>query len=76
MKPTFLTLITVCKWVSPWYTIDCFAAISIPEACTVTQKQDRDQVSERRIRTLKDTDMIKLTLCCNFAIYSLRMTLF
>ena len=62
MKPTFVTLI--------------FAAISIPEACTVTQKMDRDQVSERRIRTLKDTDMIKLTLCCNFAIYSLRMTLF
>ena len=63
MKPTFVTLTTVYKWVSPQYTI------SIPEACTVTQKLDRDQMSERRIRTLKDTDIIKLTLCCNFGIY-------
>ena len=60
MKPTFATkvrLITVCKWVSPQYTIDCFADINTQEACTVTRKLDLDQMSERSIRTLKDTDM-------------------
>ena len=45
MKPTFATKVTdsVCKWVSPQYTIDCFADISTQEACTVTQKLDLDQ---------------------------------
>ena len=79
MKPTFATkvsLITVCKWVSPQYTIDCFADINTQEACTVTRKLDLDQMSERSIRTLKDTDMIKLIFCCKFGVYSLRMTLF
>ena len=29
MKPkvTLITLFTVCKWASPWYTIDCSADI-------------------------------------------------
>ena len=64
MKPTFSTkgtLITDCKWVSPQYTIDCFADISTREACTVTQKLDLDQMSEKNIRTQKNTNMIKLT---------------
>ena len=74
MKPTFatkVTLITVSKWV-----IVCFADVGTQEACTVIQKLDLDLMSERSIRTLKDTDMIKLTICCKFSIYSLRMTLF
>ena len=77
MKPTFateVTLITVRVWVSPQYTIDCFADISIREACTVTQKLDLDQMSERNIRTLKDTNIINLTICCIFWVYSLHMT--
>jgi len=42
-------------------TIDCFADISIRDGCTVTQKLDLDQMSERSRRTLKDTNIIKLT---------------
>ena len=34
--------------------INCFTDISTQEACTVTQKLDLDQMSERSIRTLKD----------------------
>ena len=37
-------------------------SISTQEACTVTQKLDLDQMSEKSIRTLNDTNMIKLTL--------------
>ena len=47
------------------YTIDCFAGISTQEECTVTQKLDLDQMSERSmyliyniyyiIHTLKDS---------------------
>ena len=72
MKPTSatkVTLITVCKckWARPQYTIDCFADTSTREACTVTQKLDLDQTSERSIRTRKDTNIIKLTfLVANF----------
>ena len=33
-------------------------------------------MSERSIRIPKDTNMIKLTFCCKFWVYSLRMTLF
>ena len=66
----------VCKRVSPLYTIDCFADVSTQEACTVTQKLDLDQMSERSIRTLKDTNIIKLTFCCKFWGCSLCMTLF
>ena len=40
---------------SPQYTIDCSADASTQEACTVTQKLDLDQMSERSIRILKDT---------------------
>ena len=52
MKRTFATKVTdsVCKWVSPQCTIDCFADISTRETCTVTQKLDLDQMSERSIR--------------------------
>ncbi len=35
----------------------CFADIRTQEACTVTQKLDLDQISERSIRTLKDTNI-------------------
>ena len=35
--------------------INCFTDISTQEACTVTQKLDLDQMSERSIRILKDT---------------------
>ena len=54
------------------YTIDCFADIGTREACTVTppQKLDLDQMSESNIRILKDTNMIKLTFCCKFWVYS------
>ena len=78
MKPTFATKVTdsICKWVSPQYTIDCFADISTQELCTVTQKLDLDQMSERSIRILKVTNMTKLTFCCKFWVYSLRMTQF
>ena len=31
------------------YTSDCFADISTREACTVTQKLDLDQMSERSV---------------------------
>ena len=41
------------------YTIDCFANISSREACTITQKLDLDQMSERSIHTLKDTNVKK-----------------
>ena len=41
-------------------TIDCFADISTRDGCTVTQKLDLDQTSERNIRTLKDTNIVKL----------------
>ena len=66
MKPTFATKVTdsACKWMSPQYTIDCFADISTQETCTVTQKLDLDQMSaERRIRIRKDTNIIKLIFC-------------
>ena len=36
---------------------NCFTDISTQEACRVTQKLDVDQMSERRIRILKDTDI-------------------
>ena len=49
----------VSEWASPQYTINCFADISTQEACTVTQKLDLDQMSERSIRILKDTNMTK-----------------
>ena len=35
--------------------INCFTDISTREACTVTQKLDLDQMSERSLRILKDT---------------------
>ena len=35
--------------------INCFTDISTQEACTVTQKLDLHQMSERSIRILKDT---------------------
>ena len=35
--------------------INCFTDIKTQEACTVTQKLDLDQMSERSIRILKDT---------------------
>ena len=41
-------------------TIDCFADIALGTG-VVTQKLDLDQMSERSIRTLKDTNIIKLT---------------
>ena len=75
MKPTFatkVTLITVCKWVSPQYWTDCFADISTPEACTVIQKLDLDQMPDRSIRTPKDTSMTKL----KFGVYSFHVTQF
>ena len=60
MKPTFPTkaIDSVCKWASPQYTIDCFADITTQEACTVTQKIDLDQLFDKNIRMLKDTNMI------------------
>ena len=79
MKPAFAhkkVTDSVCKWANPQYTIYCFVDISTQEVCSVTQKLDLDQVSERSIRILKDKIMIKLTLCCKFWVYSLRMTLF
>ena len=48
------------------------------EACTVTQKLDLDQMSERgirMIRTLMVTNMIKLTFCCKLWHDSLWMIL-
>ena len=51
---------------SPQYTVDWFADISTRETCTSTQKVDRDQMSERRIRTLMDTNMMTFTFCCKF----------
>ena len=54
--------------------IDCF--VDTREACTVTQKLDLDQISERRLRTLKGMNMIKLTFCCEVLVYLLCMTLF
>ena len=35
--------------------INCFTDISTQASCTVTQKLDLDQMSERSIRILKDT---------------------
>ena len=35
--------------------INCFTDISTQETCTVTQKLDLDQMSERSIVILKDT---------------------
>ena len=58
---------------------NCFANISTQEACIVTEKLDPDQMSEtseRSIRPLKDTNIIKLTFCCKFWGHSLCMTLF
>ena len=83
MKPTFatkVTLVTVCKWVSPQYTIDCFTDVSTREACTVTpsislsQKLGLDKMFERSIRTLKSTNMIKLPFYRTVWVYSLRVT--
>ena len=71
MKPTFATKVslirpTVCR------RVDCFADISTEEVlCTVTLKLDLDQMFERSILTQKDTNMIKLTFCCKFWVYSL-----
>ena len=79
MKPTFatkVTLITVCTWVNPQYTIDRFADINTQKACTITRKLDLDQMSERIIRTLMDTNITKLAFCFKFWVYSLRMALF
>ena len=39
-------------------SINCFTDISTQEACTVTQKLDLHQMSERRIRIWKDTTRI------------------
>ena len=39
------------------YTIGCFANISSRKACTVTQKLDLDQMIDRSIHTLKDTNV-------------------
>ena len=68
MKPTFATKVTdyttVCIWVSLHYRTHCFANISTWKVCTVTQKLDLDQMSERS--TLKDTNVIKLTTAANF----------
>ena len=41
--------------------INCFTDISTQEACTVTQKLDLHQMSERSIRILKDTDIYGYT---------------
>ena len=60
----------------PQYTIDRFADFSAEEAGTVTQKLDLDQMSKRSMYTLMDTNVIKLSLCCQFGVYALRMTLF
>ena len=70
-------LITVCKWVGPQYTIDCFADFSAQEARTVTQKLDLDQMSNLKEHIHTDGhNVIKLDLCCQFGVYSLCMTLF
>ena len=58
--------IAVCKWVGPHYTTDCLVNISTQKVCMVTQKLDLDQMSERSICTLKDTNMMKLTSVANF----------
>ena len=67
MKTIFATKVTdsVCKLVSPQYTIDCFADISTREACKVTHKLDLDEIlaAERSTRTPKGTNMMKLTFC-------------
>ena len=42
--------------------INCFTDISTREACTVTQKLDLDQMSERSICILKDTYIYDYTL--------------
>ena len=78
MKPTFatkVTLIKVCKWVNPQYTIDRFADVSPQEVSTITQTLDLDQMSERSLRTLKESNniMIKLNFCGKFWVYSLRL---
>ena len=52
--------------------INCFTDISTQEACTVTQKLDLYQMSERSIRILKDT-YITLTFCCKFWVDSFRI---
>ena len=48
--PTEATLITVCKWVSLYYTIHCFANTTLRKrARLLTQKLDLDQMSERNM---------------------------
>ena len=62
MKPAFAhkkVTDSVCKWANPQYTIYRFADISTQEVCRVTQKLDLDQVCERSIPILKETNMIK-----------------
>ena len=54
IKPKFAAKVTLIPSVDG----NCFADINTQEACTVTQKIDLDQISERRIRTLKDTNII------------------
>lgn len=84
MMPTFvikLSLIAVCRWVSPQYTTTCFANISTQEACMITQKLDLDQMWKEQTHTLKTvkdtevTDSVKLTFCCKIWVYSLDMTM-
>ena len=43
-------------------TIDCFANIITQEACTVTQKLDLDQMSDRSIRILELKDQTRFLL--------------
>ena len=64
---------------SPQNTIDCFADVSTQEACTVTQKRDLDQMSERSIRTLTEghkDDQTHFLLQIIFGVYWLGMALF
>ena len=73
-----LTLIQ-SVWVSPQYKIDCFANVSTQEACMITPAETRSRSNvwkEHIIRTLKDTNMIKLTFCCKLWVYLLCVTPF
>ena len=47
---------------SPQYTIDCSADASTQEACTVTQKLDLDQMSDRSIRILELKEQTRFLL--------------
>ena len=80
MKPIFattkkVTLVTVCKWVSPQYTIYSFAD-STREACTVySETRSRSNVSKEHTHT-EGHKYIKTHFLLQMFSLFVRMTLF